>query len=130
NPSQPVLTTVITFVADFVGYAPATESVGAHVMAQRSRRRAHWGVRRPCEAGTSTGVDQLALGVQRDLLLQATDTAHARHHPYRAEFFAMRRSGGAHRQLLEAVLEAPTAGMAAGDPLGASSIDGAGQSIT
>lgn len=77
-----------------------------------------------------SAVDDVALGVERELCVQSTYSTRPRHDPCSAKFVLGGGRGRLHYQLLEAVFEATTAGVTSGYPFGASLIDGGRQWAT
>ena len=69
-------------------------------------------------------IEDVALGVQSKLFLQAADAARAVHVPDLLQRFPHRWSGGFYDDLTEAVLEAPWAMETSNNSLGAFSGDG------
>lgn len=77
----------------------------------------------------ASAVEDVALGVERHLAIEAADSARPRHDPGGIEFRLVRRSGWTHDQLLETVFEAATARVAAADLLCSILIDGCRQRL-
>lgn len=85
-----------------------------------------------CDAGPQTAmsaVNDVTLGVERELAGQSADPAGPRYDPHGAQLGAMCRRRWLHDELLEAVLKAPLAWVTAADSLRACLIDGSRQRL-
>jgi hypothetical protein len=71
----------------------------------------------------ASAVDDVTLGVERELTFESAYSTGPGHDPHDSQFRAMRSGGWPHNELFEAVFEAPIAWMTTADPLCARLID-------